>query len=152
MTASDYFLSLLLQSEDWNAYPARVRLQDRWGRVAVGLAIGLATLLPFQTALGQHTAQPNQAGQPVQPGQPIQPGQPPGSVARLEVRVTSPPAARIVSGVLVALDGAGQSLPDLDPGDLRITLDGQPANIALVPGRPTIALTTAFLLDSSASP
>jgi hypothetical protein len=111
-----------------------VRLLGRWVRVAVGLGVGLALLLPFQTAFAQPT------------------GQPDGSVARLELRITSTPTARTVSGVLVALDTVGQAIPDLDPSALQITLDNQPASLALVPVRPTIALAAGFLLDSSASP
>jgi hypothetical protein len=73
-------------------------------------------------------------------------------ISRVGLRVTSAATARIVSGVVVALDANSQAIPDLDSKALQATLDGRPIDLNLVSGRPTIALASAFLMDSSASP
>ena len=53
---------------------------------------------------------------------------------------------------MVAVDRDGQPLSDAETRTLQARVDGQLATLSLAPGRPTIALTTAFLLDSSATP
>jgi hypothetical protein len=112
--------------------------QARRGVCAIaGLGVFFALLAPMPTARGQ-------------PAGPTR--QPQGSVARLAVRITSSPTAPTVSGVLVAFDTSGQAIVDLDPRVLQATLDGRPVELALLNGRPSIALAAAFLLDSSASP
>ena len=47
---------------------------------------------------------------------------------------------------------AAKQFPNLEPSALQATLDGRPVDLSLLPGRPSIALAAAFLLDSSASP
>jgi hypothetical protein len=73
-------------------------------------------------------------------------------VARVLARITSTPSDRTVSGVLVALDPSGNAVADLTPASLQATLDGQPVTLDLPTVRPSIAVGSAFLLDSSASP
>jgi len=103
-----------------------------------GLAVFAAVALaPIQVAFGQAAGPTSQSL---------------GRVARVTIRITSAPTAPTVAGVLVALDAGGQAITDLAPGDLQKTLDGRTVDLTLVPGRPPIALTAAFLLDSSASP
>jgi hypothetical protein len=72
-------------------------------------------------------------------------------VARLGVRVTSPPASRTLVGSVFALDQTGQAVTDLSPATLMARVDGTPATLSLT-GRPSIALAVGFWLDSSASP
>jgi hypothetical protein len=97
--------------------------------VLAWLVLGVSVCLPFQAA-----AQPA-----------------PPSIARLGIRVTSPPTSRTVYGSLFALDQTGLPVADLSPAELQPTLDGSAANLSLA-GRPSIALAIGFWLDSSASP
>jgi len=106
-------------------------------RVIAGLGIFCALSAPLHSAFGQ-------------PAGPT--SQPPGRVARVDVRITSAPTAPTVSGVLIAFDASGQAMTNLEPGALQTTLDGRPVSLSLLTGRPSIALASAFLLDSSASP
>jgi hypothetical protein len=106
-------------------------------RALAGLGVFLALLTPMDTAFGQQAAPTSQAA---------------GRVARVAIRITSAPTAPTVSGVLAALDASGQAVVDLEPGALQATLDGQPVPLSLLPGRPSVAVTSAFLLGSSASP
>ncbi len=113
-------------------------LQARRGvRAIAGLALLCASLGWTQVALGQPAVPTNQ---------------PTGSVARVAVRITSDPSAPSVSGVLVAFDAGGQAISSIERGALQTTLDGRPVEVALLNARPSIALASAFLLDSSASP
>ena len=106
----------------------------RLGAVGV-LLIGF--LLPFQLVFGQQAAPGSHAT---------------SSVARLSVRITSPATARTVSGIVSAIDASGRAVTDLPPEALQASLDGKPAQLSLVQGRPSIALAAAIWLDSSASP
>jgi hypothetical protein len=105
---------------------------------AVGtLAILVALLGPLPSVYGQAAAPSTQSA---------------ANISRVGLRVTSGPTARTVSALVYALDSSGQAISDLNPTALRATLDGRPIDLSLVAGRPTIALATGFLLDSSASP
>jgi hypothetical protein len=75
----------------------------------------------------------------------------PPSIARLGVRVTSPPTSRTVVGSLFALDQTGTPVADLSAVQLAASVDGSPVSLSLA-GRPSIALAVGFWLDSSASP
>ncbi|HEV7662862.1 MAG TPA: hypothetical protein VGQ62_04950, partial [Chloroflexota bacterium] len=103
-------------------------------RVLIGLLASL--VLPVTLAFGQQLA----------------PAQSLGVIARMSVRMTNQPAARTASGVLVALDRDGRPLDPLEPTALEASVDGSPTNLTFVPGRPSIALAAAFMLDSAASP
>ena len=72
-------------------------------------------------------------------------------IARLGVRVTSPPTSRTLVGSLFALDQTGQPITDLSPSTLMARVDGTPVSLSLA-GRPSISLAVGFWLDSSASP
>src|SRR5579864_364297 len=73
-------------------------------------------------------------------------------IARIGVRVTSPATSRGVEGALFALDATGAPVADLGGASLQARLDGNPLQLSLTGPRPSIALTAAFWLDSSASP
>lgn len=103
----------------------------RGARLAAGLGLFLALLTAAPAALAQPATT--------------------GKVARVAIRITSDPTAPTVSGVLAALDASGQAIADIAPGDLQATVDGRPVDLSLA-ARPPIALTAAFLLDSSAAP
>jgi hypothetical protein len=103
------------------------------GAVA-GLGVLFALMAPMCTVFGQPVARADT------------------QVARVAIRITSAPTAATVAGVVVALDASGQAVPGLAPGRLQATLDGRPVELSLQSGRPSIALVSAFLLDSSASP
>jgi hypothetical protein len=94
----------------------------------------LASFTPFSVVYGQST-----------PGAPR-------PIARVLTRITSAPADRTISGVLVALDSSGQPVTNLTPDELQAAIDGQPHGLTLAAARPSIALAAAFLFDSTASP
>ena len=101
----------------------------------VGLLLGL--LLAFELVSAQQPAPGSQAA---------------SSVGRLSLRISSPTTARTVSGIISAVDSSGLAVSDLSPDALQTSVDGKPVQLNLLPGRPSIALAAAFLLDSSASP
>ena len=75
----------------------------------------------------------------------------PASIARVGVRVISPPTNHTLVGSVFAVDQSGQPLDDVSATPLMATIDGSPVTLSFA-GRPTIALGVGFWLDSSASP
>jgi hypothetical protein len=73
-------------------------------------------------------------------------------ISRLGVRVTSSGAARTVSGIIFGLDPSGRGIVDLRADALQASVDGRAVPLSVLSGRPSIALASAFFLDSSASP